>query len=207
MRRSHAPWLAIAMAVGLHGLGTWWLGAGGWSTRTSGAVVDARGGPVEARAGRVLKVRVSAAEAPALDAPGAGPLSPEASMDAAQQPASEGPVNPAVVAQLTPDQATLAERYVQADQLDRAPSPEPGWILDEDAFSEVGSARMVLRLWVSAQGHIDRVDVLRAEPAGAWVDRAIRPLPETRMRPGERAGQAVASSIVVELFADLETFR
>lgn len=66
---------------------------------------------------------------------------------------------------------------------------------------------MVLRLWVSAQGHIDHVAVLRAEPGGVWVDRAIRSLPETRMRPGERAGKAVASTLVVELFADLETFR
>lgn len=195
------------MAVALHGFGTWLLGAGGWPKRTSGAVVDAHEGPVEARASRVLRVRLSLAESPALDAPGAGPLRPEAPIDRAQQPASDGPVDSVVVAQLTPDQATLAERYVQADQLDLAPSPEPGWILDEDAFSEVGSARMVLRLWVSAQGHIDRVDVLRAEPGGGWVDRAIRPLPETRMRPGERAGHAVASSIVVELVADLETFR
>lgn len=195
------------MAVALHVLGTWWLGAGGWSTRTPGSEADARGGPVGALAGQVLKVRVSAAEAPALDVSVARPQAPDVSADEVS-PSSSGETSaPGGIAQLTPAQAALAERYLQADQLDRAPSPEPGWILDEDAFSEVGAARMVLRLWVSAQGQIDRVAVLSAEPSGTWIDRAIRPLPKTRMRPGERAGQAVASTIVVELFADLETIR
>lgn len=150
---------------------------------------------------------MSSVEARAFDVADSRPPTTDATAGEAPKLSSDGaPVQQAIV-ELTPDLAELAVRYLPADQLDHAPSPEPGWILDEDAFSEVGAARMVLRLWVSAQGRIDRVAVLHAEPGGPWVDRAILPLPETRMRPGERAGQAVASTVVVELLADLETIR
>lgn len=207
MRRSIAPCLAFAAAVSLHALGSWWLSGGAGAARASGHVWGAHRAPGELHAGRSLNVRLSNAVLPALDdaASQAPPI--DAAVDerlsssAAQTPAAEA------VTDLPSSQAALADRYLSADQLDRPPSPEPGFILDEAAFNEVGAARLVLRLWVSAQGRIDRVTVLRVEPSGAWVDRAIRPLPDTRMRPGELAGQPVASTLVVELSASIETFR
>jgi len=103
--------------------------------------------------------------------------------------------------------ASLASAYLSVDEVDRAPTPDTGWVLDEAAIERVGRARMRLRLWVSERGRIDRVALLHAEPAGAWVEQAIQPLADTRMRPAERDGRAVAAAIVVELSADLETLR
>lgn len=103
--------------------------------------------------------------------------------------------------------ASLATSYLSAEEVDRGPTPEPGWVLDEAALERVGPAHMRLRLWVSERGRIDRVALIHAEPAGAWVERVIRPLADTRMLPAERHGQPVASIIVVELRADLETMR
>jgi len=103
--------------------------------------------------------------------------------------------------------ATLAFTYLTADEVDQGPAPEPGWILDEGALAEIGRARLRLQLWVSESGHIDRVAVIQSDPPGPWVERAIQPLPQTRMRPAERDGRAVAATIVVELSADLETLR
>lgn len=107
----------------------------------------------------------------------------------------------------TDGSAAFASTYLSADEVDRGPFPEPGWILDESAFERVGQAHMRLRLWVSERGRIDRVALIHAEPPGEWVERALRPLPDTRMQPAQHNGRPVAATIVIELSADLESMR
>ncbi|TDP85983.1 hypothetical protein EV672_102333 [Aquabacterium commune] len=101
----------------------------------------------------------------------------------------------------------LAGRYTPADQLDQSPRPELGWFLDEDVLAPLPHGSMLVRLWVSAEGRIDRVELLRADPPGDWALRALVPLPGTPMRPGARGGRPVAATLVVELVSDNERFR
>ncbi len=101
----------------------------------------------------------------------------------------------------------LTGRYAPADTLDQSPRPELGWFLDEDVLAPLPHASMLVQLWVSAEGRIDRAELLRAEPAGDWALRALAPLPGTPMRPGVRDGRPVAATLVVELVSDNERFR
>lgn len=101
----------------------------------------------------------------------------------------------------------LAGRYTPADQLDQSPRPELGWFLDEDVLAPLPHGSMLVQLWVSAEGRIDRVELLRADPPGDWALRALVPLPRTPMRPGASGGRPVAATLVVELVVDNERFR
>ena len=101
----------------------------------------------------------------------------------------------------------LRGRYAPSESLDPGPRPQLGWFLDEDALAPLPFGVMEVQLWVSAEGHIDRVELLRAEPPGEWALRALRPLPGTPMRPGLRDGQPVASTVVVELVSENERLR
>lgn len=204
--RSHLPrdvMAAACAAIALHGLASWVLGATGWVGRgpasTPVGTVAATGAGLQVRlTGGVQPLASQAASS--LEREAAVKKQDEAVVDAAQRLLSLAP--PAAGGA-----ALLASTYLSADELDQGPVPEPGWILDEAVLGQVGRARMRLRLWVSEHGHIDRVEVVQAEPPGDWVEQAIRPLPGTRMRPAQRDGAAVAASIVVELAADLETMR
>lgn len=101
----------------------------------------------------------------------------------------------------------LAGRYTPADKLDQSPRPELGWFLDEDVLAPLPHGSMLVQLWVSAEGRIDRAELLRAEPPGDWALRALAPLPGTPMHPGVRDGRPVAATLVVELVSDNERFR
>ena len=101
----------------------------------------------------------------------------------------------------------LTGSYVPADTLDQSPRPELSWFLDEDVLAPLQHGSMLVQLWVSAEGRIDRAELLHADPAGDWALRAMVPLPGTPMRPGVRGGQPVAATLVVELVSDNERFR
>lgn len=204
--RHHLPLgllLAAGAAVVLHVLGTVALAGSGWAGRAGmSRPVAMHGAPSSGSAS--LRVRLST------------PATSAETVAASGEPADAGETQPSalraasLIEQIPPAAgggATFASTYLSSDEIDQGPLPEPGWILDERVLEQVGRARMRLRLWVSDEGRIDRVAVLHAEPPGSWVDEAIRPLPDTRMRPAERDGRPVASTIVVELSADLETLR
>lgn len=122
------------------------------------------------------------------------------------QASTEGPVTVTSSPPLSGLQ-WLRGRYEPSESLDPGPRPQLGWFLDEDALAPLPFGIMQVQLWVSAEGHIDRVELLRAEPPGDWALRALRPLPGTPMRPGLRDGQPVASTVVVELVSENERLR
>ena len=103
--------------------------------------------------------------------------------------------------------ALLATSYLDNDQADVTPRPIHGWYLDEEILAEVGRARVLLKIWVSANGKIDHAEVLLTEPPGDWVVRALKPLLGTPMAPAQKDGQAVSVVTVVELQAENEQVR
>jgi TorA maturation chaperone TorD len=60
-----------------------------------------------------------------------------------------------------------------------------------------------MRLWVSADGHIDAVQVLSAEPEVPWLESLLQNITQTPLRPAYEQGRAVASSWLVEWQLDL----
>lgn len=103
--------------------------------------------------------------------------------------------------------AWLASSYLDASELDQAPRPVADWYLDEEALQALPHALVLLRLKVSAQGRIDHVEVVRAEPPGEWVLIALRPLRQTPMQAGLLDGKPVASTFVIELATENERVR
>jgi hypothetical protein len=101
-------------------------------------------------------------------------------------------------------QAWFANRYFEADQLDRSPHPLSGWYLDEEALLKVGRMHVILKLWVSAEGRIDHVELLQADPQGDGVELALRQLSSTPMEPALSGGRPVAAVTVVELQTENE---
>lgn len=202
---SRGLFVAAAASVACHVLGTWLLTGEGWSGRGDASRTNVGAGPVSSVANALeLRFRLATPTEPPRQS-----SSVEAS-DPRVQSASAVTFEPSGLEADPPAAgggAMFASTYLPAEELDRGPAPEPGWILDENVLEDVGRAHMRLRLWVSDKGRIDRVVVLHAEPPGDWVDHAIQPLASTHMRPAERDGRSVASTTVVELTANLETMR
>lgn len=95
--------------------------------------------------------------------------------------------------------AVPAERYFGAHELDERPL-----ILNhvEPSFpAEAGDAsgRVRLELLISAQGAVDAVNILDAQPAGLFELAAQEAFAEARFRPGMRRGAAVKSALTLEL--------
>lgn len=103
--------------------------------------------------------------------------------------------------------AWLSASYFEPDQVERSPRPVYGWLLDEDVLTAVGRTHLLIKLWVSADGRIDHVEVLKSEPLGEWVERSLRFLRETSMEPAVRDGLPVAATTVVELQTENEQVR
>lgn len=221
---------ALLAALAVHGVGSWWLMTHGWLGRSGGVLpnVASMAGVISQNGNAALRIQgqqvgengrdpvvVRLRLAGVSSAPSPRAARPELSESGGAEPvdrfgaeivhgkvaSASQPIEPAA------GDAPLFAHYLPTDALDHPPAPEPGWLIDESAFDGILRARLVLRLWVSSQGRIDRVVLVQAEPAGAWAEQAIRPLPGTRMLPGLIGGQPVSSVIVVEIAVDDEGFR
>lgn len=206
------PWRALGVAAlaaaGLHLLG--------WACLRDAGLTGALDSTLAPPVAPGLRVRLASPSAPiapvslisptsalvdnALAAPSGSPL-PSETAPSAELDTQAGPA----VSAAAPH--TRASPYWPADDLERSPQPELSWVVDESELERVRHARVLLKLWVSELGRIDRVELLQAEPAGDWPSRALRFLADTRMLPGVRAGQAVNATVVVEIAAEVERFQ
>lgn len=97
----------------------------------------------------------------------------------------------------------LPSDYLAVEQVDAFPHPQDDWQLDWSQVPMTQTAwRITLRIWVSAAGQIDHVEILDAEPQGDWVSRLLGPLARTDLVPAQLAGQAVPVTYVVQLAPD-----
>lgn len=217
-RWPRALWAAALLAVGAH-LVMWSSLRAGWAGKHSSvagqrmaapgghdatAASDPTGGAVTVRM-RVPPITVTAVDAllpqPMTQPKSSGAPQPDLS------PAAAEPVGSDVPARADGGRAGVLPAYWPTDQIAQAPQPDSGWMLDEEALASVRRGRLHVRLWVSADGVIDRVVLLSSEPAGAWAMQAIQPLPSTRMQPGRLEARAVPSTLVVEITSEIERFR
>lgn len=75
------------------------------------------------------------------------------------------------------------------------------------AFMERIPGRVRARIYINAQGAIDHIDILAADPGLGFEQAAIRSLVETRFRPALRLGAPVKSSKLVEVVFDPDEDR
>jgi periplasmic protein TonB len=91
-------------------------------------------------------------------------------------------------------------RYWTTDRLDVRPQIKTHVMPEypSDVLSGV-KGRVVLELYISPQGTLDRVRVVRAEPPGRFEDSALKAFSAARFTPGLRKGKPVRSLLRVEV--------
>jgi protein TonB len=116
---------------------------------------------------------------------------------------------------------TLAGAQPRADSAGAAPAlpavPEPRYYLPRELDVRPGittrvepeyperaawrslSGTVALRLYIGATGSVDKIDVVRAEPAGYFEDAALRAFGAARFTPGMKDGRAVRAQMLVEV--------
>lgn len=93
-----------------------------------------------------------------------------------------------------------AEPYIPADQLDVRPLIMTRVMPEFPADLASGAhGRVVLRLFISAEGTLDTLQVAHAEPRGVFEQAALEAFARARFTPGRKNGQAVPSLILVEV--------
>src|SRR5512134_348780 len=93
-----------------------------------------------------------------------------------------------------------AQPYIPADQLDVRPLIMTHVMPEYPADIVSGArGRVVLRLFISAIGTLDGLQVAHAEPRGVFEQAALEAFARARFTPGRKNGQAVPSLIVIEV--------
>jgi hypothetical protein len=101
------------------------------------------------------------------------------------------------------------ESYVPAEDLDEPPQLVGEWVLNEAAVPKPAAkdhpnrVRVVVRMWVSAEGHVDIYQILDADPVVPWLEALLKDLDKSTLKPAVRDGQPVGSSWMVEMDVDL----
>lgn len=91
-------------------------------------------------------------------------------------------------------------RYWPASRLDVRPQIKTHVMPEYPAQLPSGvNGRVVLELYISPQGTLDRVRVVRAEPPGRFEDSALKAFSAARFTPGMRKGKAVHSLLRIEV--------
>jgi protein TonB len=113
-----------------------------------------------------------------------------------QRPARPAPA-PAVAQPAPP---LPAPPYVPADQLDVRPLIMTRVMPEYPAQLASGArGRVVLRLFIAADGTLDRLQIAHAEPPGVFDQSALEAFSKARFTPGKKKGQAVPSLLLIEV--------
>lgn len=164
---------ALACSLAAHAAAAWWLAG-----RLAPPAQAAGGG------GDTVRARLMPqAAAPAADAPAPGPVK---SARPAADPRKPPPA-PAV-------------RYYEAVELDVKPQVMTHVMpqYPEDVLTGT-RGRVVLELYVGADGTVDRTRVALSEPAGRFDGAAARAFAAARFTPGVKSGKPVASKLLIEV--------
>lgn len=97
-----------------------------------------------------------------------------------------------------------AERYYLASELDARPAPrepvEP--VYPNDAFLCDIAGRVIVRLFITESGEVEKALVVHAEPAGYFEQAVEQAFRAARFTPAMKHGRAVKAQMVVEVRYD-----
>lgn len=96
------------------------------------------------------------------------------------------------------------ERYYLASELDARPAPrepvEP--VYPNDAFLRDIAGRVIVRLFITESGEVEKALVVHAEPAGYFEQAVEQAFRAARFTPAMKHGRAVKAQMVVEVRYD-----
>jgi len=139
-----------------------------------------------------------AAGGPDASIPG---LSAELRVRLAGQPGAAPPAAkpaPAQRARRTPP------KYLGSSEVDEraAPLEMPPLVYPETAYINRIPGKVRLRAYISADGRVDKADVVAATPSGHFEQAAIDAVQRSRFRPARKDGRPVASQKLIEVEFD-----
>lgn len=154
---------------------------------------------------RALRATLRPLAAEPLPAPANAAVEPRrASAQAALAPPAEAPAgSSAVRAGDEPSAAVIPvaplPKYYAAHELDQRPLPLSHIEPQFPAGAPVHSGFVKLRLYVSAQGRVEEIDIFESQPAGVFEAAAAQAFASARFSPGMRRGKAVPAVMTLEL--------
>lgn len=97
-----------------------------------------------------------------------------------------------------------APKYLGSSEVDEPATPieMAALVYPERAYLNRIAGKVRLRIYISADGRIDKADIVAAVPAGHFEQAAIDALQHTRFQPARKAGRPVPSQKLIEVEFD-----
>jgi TonB family protein len=97
-----------------------------------------------------------------------------------------------------------AAKYLSSSEVDERATPieMATLVYPERAYVNRIAGKVRLRIYISADGRIDKADIVAAAPAGHFEQAAIDAVQRTRFHPARRAGRPVPSQKLIEVEFD-----
>lgn len=92
---------------------------------------------------------------------------------------------------------TARELDVRAEQLN-----DVALVYPARAYQQRVAGKVLLRLYLSDRGELDRIDLVEASPPGLFEEAALEAAKALRFKPAMLNGRAVRSLKVIEVFFD-----
>ena len=89
--------------------------------------------------------------------------------------------------------------YYKSGDLDQSPKPLEDIAPDYPESVAATRGHLVLELFISEQGVVDRVDIVSATPPGVFDDSARSAFLKARFEPGRRLGLPIKSRMKIEV--------
>ncbi len=96
----------------------------------------------------------------------------------------------------------LGERYFRRSEVDVAAAPlhRAPLIYPEDAYMSRLAGKVTARVYISATGSVDKVEIVKVQPRGGVFEQAaLQALRQVRYQPAQIGGRAVSSQKLIEV--------
>ena len=103
-----------------------------------------------------------------------------------------------------PEPSIRPKRYLRSSEVDERAVPVEiaELIYPENAYINRLRGNVRLRAYISADGQVEKVDVLDASPKGHFEQAAVDAVQRTRFSPARKGGRAVPSEKLIEVEFD-----
>ena len=92
--------------------------------------------------------------------------------------------------------------YLSRSDVDQVARPRTDFAIRTDRMPRETVLVADLTLWISAQGRIVHWQIEHGDTSAPWVQEVFADLPRTRMEPARLRGQAVASTLQIQIALD-----
>lgn len=89
--------------------------------------------------------------------------------------------------------------YLQVDEVDQPAMPVGEWVINTQAWPPHTATRVIVKIWISAKGHIDDWELVGPSADDPFVLEGFKAIKETILNPAWLNGVPVASFRLLEI--------